>query len=70
MKAVCHRNRKQKCQDQQDAEVPFMRLITDITGTSPWRRNGNLPVGYLEQAALRREQCDGMAESQNSGTNK
>jgi hypothetical protein len=30
-----------------DVEVPFARLITDITGTSPQkRRTGNMPRGY------------------------
>jgi hypothetical protein len=29
------------------------------------RRNGDTPIGYLGRAALRREQCDVMPESQN-----
>jgi exopolysaccharide biosynthesis predicted pyruvyltransferase EpsI len=31
-------NRKNKHQSQQDVEVPFMRLITDVRVTSPQRR--------------------------------
>jgi hypothetical protein len=52
-----------------DTAVPSARVITDITGRPPWSgRNGNMLVGYLGTAALRREQCDMMPESQNSGT--
>jgi hypothetical protein len=43
--------------------VPFKKTVIDVTITSPWkRRNGDMPVGYSGQAALRREQCDMMAE--------
>jgi hypothetical protein len=37
---------QQKHQGQQDAEVLFTKAITNITGASPWRRNGDMPVGY------------------------
>jgi hypothetical protein len=47
---------------------PFKKAITDITGLSPQkRRNGDMPVGYLGEAAIRREKCDMMAKSRNSG---
>jgi hypothetical protein len=36
-------------------EVSFMR-----------KKNGDMPVGYAEQAALRREQCETIAENRNS----
>jgi hypothetical protein len=37
-------------------QVSSARLITDITGTSSQRRrNGDMPIGYSRQAALRRE---------------
>jgi hypothetical protein len=39
-------------------------MITDVTGISPQRED--MPVGYLGQAAFRREQCDIMAESRKS----
>jgi hypothetical protein len=63
MKAVCCRNQKQKHQGHHDIEVLFARLITDITSTFLQRRIGNTPVGYLGQAALRREKCVMMTES-------
>jgi hypothetical protein len=52
-------------------ELSFMKAITNVTGNSPHRtRNGDMPVHYLSETALRREQCDMMAESWNSGTKK
>jgi hypothetical protein len=66
MKAVCHQNQKQKHQHQghHDIEVLIARLITDVTSTFlRRRRNGNTPVGYLGQAALRREKYVTMTES-------
>jgi hypothetical protein len=45
--------------------VPFVRVIIDITWIPPWeRRNGGTPVGYLERAILRREQCDMKPENE------
>jgi hypothetical protein len=53
---------KPKCSPQHDG-VPFTKLTTDATGTSPQkRRNGNTPVGYLGRSALREEQCDKIIE--------
>jgi hypothetical protein len=38
--------------------MPFARMIADTIGTSPQkRRNGDTPIGYSGQAALRRKQC-------------
>jgi hypothetical protein len=51
--------------------VPFVRVITDITGTLPWRRrDGGMPVGYLGRAALRIEHCDMTPESWYSGAGR
>jgi hypothetical protein len=48
MKPVYHQDQKQIHQGQHDVEVPFVRMITDITGTSSQRRrNSDMPVGYL-----------------------
>jgi hypothetical protein len=36
--------------------MPFMKIITDISGLSPWiRRNCDMPVGHSTQAALKKE---------------
>jgi hypothetical protein len=44
---------------QHDVKVPFTRPFTEITGTSPLkRRNGNMSISYLRQAASRRKQCN------------
>jgi hypothetical protein len=38
--------------------VPFVRVVIDAV-VRPWsRRKGNMPIGFLEQAALRREPCN------------
>jgi hypothetical protein len=51
-------------------EVPFVR-ITVTKGVSPWRRrNGDMPVAYFGRAALRKDQCGMVAESQTSRTEK
>jgi hypothetical protein len=56
MKAVGRRGGTQKHRGQYDIEL-FTKAIADAIGTSPWRRrNDDMPVGYLGQAALRREQ--------------
>jgi hypothetical protein len=48
--------------------VSFERAIIDVTGTSHRRRrNGGTPVDYSGRAALRRERCNMMHESLNSG---
>jgi hypothetical protein len=39
-------------------------VITDVFGTSPRRRNGDVPIGYLGHALLRRQQCDMTVENQ------
>jgi hypothetical protein len=65
MKAVCHRNRKQELWGQHNIEVPLTKVITDVIGTPPWRKNGSAPVGYSDRAALR-EQCDMRPEKWNS----
>jgi hypothetical protein len=62
MKAGRHRDWKKKHWGQHNVEVPFTKATTDVTGTSAQRRNDDTPVGYLGQAALRREQRDMMAE--------
>jgi hypothetical protein len=51
--------------------VSFVKPFTDVIGMSPEkRRNGNMSVGYLGRAALRREQCDMMAEARITGPEK
>jgi hypothetical protein len=49
------------------AALPFTWKVTDVTGR-PFRNTGNsgTPVGYSEQAALRRKQCDTRPDSRNS----
>jgi hypothetical protein len=49
-----------------DADMPFVRMIKDTTGTSPQKKRiGYKPVGYSGQAALRREKCDMITERGN-----
>jgi hypothetical protein len=38
--------------------VLFMKVITDVTGTSLRRRNGDVPIGYSEYTLLRKENSD------------
>lgn len=57
-------NKWKKCQTQHDMEL-------FIKASPPQRtRNGDTPVDYLGEIALRREQCDVTAESRKSGTKK
>jgi hypothetical protein len=53
-----HRGKKKK----------FPELQKDVTSRAIGRkRNDDTPLGYSGRTALRREQCDEMAESRNSG---
>jgi hypothetical protein len=46
-------NQGKKHQGQHDVELPFARMITDVTGMSPQRRrNSDTHVGYSGQTAL------------------
>jgi hypothetical protein len=39
------KQKRKKCQPQHDVEVPFARMITDITSMSPWtRKNSGMPI--------------------------
>jgi hypothetical protein len=69
MKAGCHRDQKQKHQGRHHIEIPFIKAFTDVTDMSPWRRNGDMPIGYSRWAALRREKCD-MTEKCRSSTRR
>jgi hypothetical protein len=62
MKATRRGNRKKKRWSQHDFEVQFTKTITDVTGTSDRRRNGDTHVGYSGRATVRREQCDILAD--------
>jgi hypothetical protein len=53
MKAGRHRERKKKHQGKHSVEVLFTEANKDITGTSPQRTNGNMPVGYSGQASVK-----------------
>jgi hypothetical protein len=58
--SVCT-NWKWKHWGQHIVGVPFVKTVTDITGTSPQiRKNGDMSVGHLRQADLRSEHCDVM----------
>jgi hypothetical protein len=59
--------REEKRRDQYDIAALFAMAILDVTGTPPRGRSDGTPVGYSRRAALRREQCDMMPESQNNG---
>jgi hypothetical protein len=50
-------------------EILFI-VITDVTGISPWRINGNTSVGCSGQAAFMREQRDMIAENWSIGTSR
>jgi hypothetical protein len=69
VKVVHCQDWKEKHLGQHNMEVPSTKATTDMTGTSP-QRNGNIPVDYLQQAALRRTQCDMTAERWNSGISR
>jgi hypothetical protein len=43
-------NRKENHWGQHAIEAPFTRMITDVTGTYPWRRNGDLYATWEEGA--------------------
>jgi hypothetical protein len=57
LKVLSPRNRK-RCQAQYNAEKLLTRLIINVTSMSPRRRNVTMTIGYLSQAASRREQSD------------
>jgi hypothetical protein len=48
--------------------VSSVREVTDVPGWSTWGGgNDNMPQGFLQLAALRKEQCDMMPKIQNLG---
>jgi hypothetical protein len=67
-KTGLRRNRKKNRWRQYDIAIPVGRMIINVTGTPSRRsRNGGTPVGYSGRAAIKKEQCDMMPESQNIG---